>query len=148
MIFDDRLEFMDNAAVTASGTATTLEGDVIDITTSRDWGMGEQLYCIIQVTTSFTSGGSAICTFKIQSDAAAAIAVDGSATEHASTAATAVASLTAGTRFILPIGVGKTFERFVGLTLGTSGAALTAGKIDAFLTKDPVGWTAYADATN
>jgi len=148
MIMDDRLEFMDNAAVTASGTATTLEGDVIDITTTRDWGMGEQLYLVIQVTTAFTSGGSAICTFKLQSDAAAAIAVDGSATEHASTAALAKTVFTVGKRLILPIGVGTTFERFVGLTLGTSGAALTAGKIDAFLTKDPVGWTAYADATN
>ena len=148
MIMDDRLEFMDNAALT-TGVATTLQGDVIDITTTRDWGMGEQMYLVIQVTTAVTSDGSATLQFKLLSDSTAVIAVDGSATQHAATAATLAKTVfTAGKRFIFPIGVGTTFERFVGITLTTATAALTAGKIDAFLTKDPVGWTAYADATN
>ena len=147
MIFDDRLEFVDNTALTTA-TGTNLQGDVIDITSSRDWGMGEPLYLVIQFTEAVTSGGSATVQFKLLSDAAAAIATDGTATQHADTGALAKTVCTLGHRIILPIGVGVTFERFVGITLTTATATLTAGKIDAFLTKDPVGWTAYADATN
>ena len=147
MIMDDRLEFVDNTALTA-GIATTLQGDVIDITTTRDWGMGEQLYLVIQLTEAVTSGGSATLQFKLLSDSTAVVAVDGTATQHVDTGALAKTVFTLGKRFIFPIGVGTTFERFVGITLTTATATLTAGKIDAFLTKDPVGWTAYADATN
>ena len=48
----------------------------------------------------------------------------------------------------LPAGVGLTYERYLGLLVTTGGATTTAGSINAFLTRDPKKWVAYADATN
>ena len=147
MILDERLEFCDATALNTGGAASYLVGDVIDLgAASRDIGTGEDLYVVIQVDTTATSGGSATGAFHLASDAQAAIAVDGSATYHLSTAAIAVASLTAGTTVLaarLPSG---TYERYLGILQTTAVAAFTAGKINAFLTKDIAKYTAYADA--
>lgn len=147
MILDERLEFCDATALNTGGAASYLVGDVIDLgAASRDIGTGEDLYVVIQVDTTATSGGSATGAFHLASDAQAAIAVDGSATYHLSTAAIAVASLVAGTTVLaarLPSG---TYERYLGVLQTTAVAAFTAGKINAFLTKDIAKYTAYADA--
>ena len=147
MILDERLEFCDATALNTGGAASYLVGDVIDLgAASRDIGTGEDLYVVIQVDTTATSGGSATGAFHLASDAQAAIAVDGTATYHLSTAAIAVASLVAGTTVLaarLPSG---TYERYLGVLQTTAVAAFTAGKINAFLTKDIAKYTAYADA--
>lgn len=147
MILDERLEFCDATALNTGGAGSYLVGDVIDLgSTSRDIGTGEELYLVIQVDTTATSGGSATGAFHLASDAQAAIATDGTATYHLSTAAIAVASLTAGTTVLaarLPSG---TYERYLGILQTTAVAAFTAGKINAFLTKDIAKYTAYADA--
>jgi hypothetical protein len=44
--------------------------------------------------------------------------------------------------------MGTTYERYLGVQHIVSGATTTAGTYNAFLTLDPTGWTAYADATN
>ncbi len=147
MIIDERLEFCDNVTLTA-GTGSNLQGDVIDIESSRDIGMGQPLYWVIQVTTAVTSGGSATCNFKLASDAAAAIATDGSETTHVETGAIAKADLVAGYRKVIPLPMSGAFEQYVGVILTTATASLTAGAIDSFLTIDPAGWTAQPDATN
>tara|TARA_Y100000389_G_scaffold30996_1_gene26210 strand:+ start:9516 stop:9971 length:456 start_codon:yes stop_codon:yes gene_type:complete len=149
-IIDERLEFCDATALSTSGTGLALVGDVVDITSaSSDLGMGEALYLVIQVTTAVTSGGSATVNFKLASDAAAGIAVDGSATVHNVTADIPKATLTAGHRIVMPLSSGTTkYERFIGIIQDVGSAALTAGAIDAFISKDPIGWTAYPDATN
>lgn len=147
MILDERLEFCDATALNTGGAASYLVGDVIDLgAASRDIGTGEDLYVVIQVDTTATSGGSATGAFHLASDAQAAIAVDGTATYHLSTTAIAVASLVAGTTVLaarLPSG---TYERYLGVLQTTAVAAFTAGKINAFLTKDIAKYTAYADA--
>ncbi|QDP54908.1 MAG: hypothetical protein Unbinned3065contig1002_10 [Prokaryotic dsDNA virus sp.] len=148
MILDEFNEFADATALDTSGTDTDLIGDVIDLgATTPDLGNGQPVYLVIQVDTTVTSGGSATVQFHLASDAAAAIATDGSASYHYSSSAIAKATLVAGYEIITPVPLG-TYERYLGILTTTGTAALTAGKINAFLTLDPKGWKSYPDATN
>lgn len=151
MLMDERNEFCDATALNTGGAASYLIGDVIDLdpcsvapNTTVDLE-GSDLYCVIQVDTTVTSGGAGTYQFHLCSDAQAAIAVDGTATYHFSTAAIAVATLVAGylvACFKLPRG---SYERYLGILQTTAVAAATAGKVNAFLTSDPAIWKAYAD---
>lgn len=146
MILDERNEFADATALSTSATGRALVGDVIDLgATSSDIGNGEQMYLVIQVDTAVTSGGSATVSFELASDASASIATDGSATVHAVTAAIPKATLVAGyvaAAVALPIG---TYERYLGILQNVGTAALTAGKVNAFLTRDVSKWVATPD---
>lgn len=146
MILDERNEFCDATSLNTGAAGSYLVGDVIDTSVSRDLGNGDgDLYLVIQVDTAATSGGSATGAFSLCSDAQAAIAVDGSQTVHYTGPAIAVASLVAGYQYCaiaLPRG---TYERYVGIVQTTAVAAFTAGKINAFLTREPAKWTAYTD---
>lgn len=154
MILDNFNEFCDATAV--AGTAgTALLGDVINLGDDGfDIGNGEGIYLCIQTDTEVITGGSAgTIQFYLASDAQAAIATDGSATIHLSSASLVTddaaansAALNAGGTILfaeLPIG---TYEKYLGIlcTIGTT--TVTAGKINAFLTKDKHGWKAFADA--
>ncbi len=151
MIMDELLEF--GTAVDVSGTGTTtLVTDQIDLGTGggnpQDLGTGEPLYLTIVVTTAF-SGGTSV-EFELVSDAAAAIATDGSASEHVSSGAIPVAQLTAGKTIVLALPAGggaQAYERYLGV-LATTVGAVSAGSISAFLTKDPTYWKSYADGQN
>lgn len=152
MILDERTEFCDATALNTGAAGSYLIGDVIDLgllygnTTGDNVGVTEELWLVIQVDTTATSGGSATGQFHLASDAQAAIATDGSATYHFSTSAIAVASLTAGTtvaRVRLPVG---TYERYLGILQTTAVAAFTAGKVNAFLTPNVAAWSAKPDA--
>lgn len=140
MILDERLEFCDATSLNTGAAGSYLIGDVIDLggaPTNPGPGAGdsEDLYLVIQVDTAVTSGGSATVQFHLASDAAAAIATDGSASYHFSTAAIPKATLVAGYQVCavqLPQG---TYERYLGILQTTAVAALTAGKVNAFLTK-------------
>lgn len=148
MILDDRLEFADALALSTAGTVRILIGDVIDTTQFRNIGSPPRpLYLVIQVDTAVTSGGAATVEFILASDAQAAIAVDGTATEHMHTQAIPKATLVAGFTMVIPLaGEKPAYERFVGILQLTNVAVLTAGKINAFLTHDPKQWKAYPDA--
>lgn len=147
MILDELTEFADAVALNTGAAGTYNLGDIIDTgSVSRDIGNGEDLFLVITVDTTATSGGAATGDFKLVSDATTTIATDGTATLHLSSGAKAVATLTAGTTILaarLPYG---TYERYLAVQQTTAAAAFTAGKINAFLTKDPVKWTAYNDA--
>ena len=149
MILDERLEMCDATALNTGGAGTYLLGDVIDLSlVNKDVGIGEDLWYVFRVQTTATSGGSATGNFILASDAAAAIATDGSATVHVQSGAIAVATLVAGYTIMagkLPAG---TYERYLGVLQTTAVAAFTAGKIDVFLTPDFTKWSAYADAVN
>lgn len=146
MILDERNEFADATALSTAATGRALVGDVIDLGgTSQDIGNGQPLYLVIQVDTAVTSAGSATVSFELASDASASIATDGSATVHAVTAAIPKASLVAGyvaAAVALPIG---TYERYLGILQNVGTAALTAGKVNAFLTTDVAKWVATPD---
>lgn len=153
MIIDARNEFCDAVAV-AGDAGTALLGNVLDLgTAARDIGNGEPLYLNITVDTEIITGGLAgTIQFFLASDAQAAIAVDGTATVHLTgpsivtdDAAVNGALANAGSVILsapLPQG---TYERYLGVlcTIGTT--TVTAGKINAFLTKDPRGNKAYPD---
>lgn len=153
MILDSRNEFADATSV-AAGAGTALVGNVIDLgEASRDIGNGEPLYLVIQTDTEVITGGSAgTIQFSLASDAQAAIAVDGSATVHFNSAtlvtddaAANSAALNAGgviAAVALPQG---TYERYLGILVTIGTTTVTAGKINAFLTKDVAAWVAYND---
>jgi hypothetical protein len=149
MIFDERTEFADATTIpTATGRA--ILGDVIDLSTARNIGTpgGPQLYVVIEIDTAVTSAGAATVDFELVSDAQAALAVDGTATIHATSGAIGKAALVAGFRVILPVPTeaDRPYERFLGILTNPATAALTAGKANAFLTFTPNENKAYADA--
>lgn len=151
MILDELLEFSDAGAL-ATGTGRSLHGDVIDLgATPQDFGVGEPLYLVIQVTTAVTSAGAATVSFELVSDAAAGIATDGTATEHLVTEAIGKATLVAGYQraWVIPPGTAdNNYERYLGVISNVGTAALTAGAINAFITKDAALWKSYPDAAN
>lgn len=151
MILDERLEFADGvdiSAFTAAG-GDQLIGDVIDLETARDIGNGETLYLVIQIDTAI-AGTSSTVQFKLASDAAAAIATDGSATVHWSSAVIAEATLVAGyTVAIVPLPYeNPAYERYLGVQADVGTANLSAGAVSAFLVRDPSAWQAYPEGDN
>lgn len=146
MILDELLELADAVALSTAGTSIYLLGDVIDLGVARDVGAGEPMFLVIQVTTAITSSGSATVKFILASDAAAAIATDGSATYHGQTFAVPKATLVAGYQLVIPLPPeSPPYERYLGVLTDVGAAALTAGKVNAFITRDVGSWKAYAD---
>ncbi len=146
MIMDNLTKFCQDEA--AFGTAATrLEGSQIDLgVAARSVGMGTPVYVIIVVEVAF-SGGTSV-NFIVASDATAAVATDGSASVHGQTGAIAVADLTLGKRFVIPLTTGVEYEQFLGLLVTTVGTT-TVGSITAFISPDPLStWKAYADGTS
>lgn len=155
MIMDELTEFADAVAVNAvAGTA--LIGDVMDLgSVHRDVGNGRAMWLVINVDTEIITGGSAgTVKFQLASDSTADLAT--SATIHIDTgtfatgAAASNAQLAAGKTLAciaLPL-EGKVYERYLGILCVTATTTTTAGKINAFLTFDPTGWQAYAEATS
>lgn len=153
MILDERTEFCDATALNTGAAGSYLIGDVIDLgllfnsTVGDNMGIiGEDLYFIVQVDTAVTSGGAATVQFHLCSDAQAAIATDGSATYHFSSAAIGKATLIAGYQAVMVKLPAGTYERYLGVLQTTGTAALTAGAVSAFLTPVPAKWTAKPDA--
>lgn len=145
MFLDERNEFCDaTSAILAVGNA--IIGDVMDLgsaPTLRDIGDGEPVYLVLQVDTAFV-GATATIQFQLCSDSTADLAT--SKTVHLDTGAIAVATWAAGYTKVMALPPEATYERYLGLweTVGT--ANVTAGKINAFLTRDVARWTAYPNA--
>jgi hypothetical protein len=155
MILDDRLEFADATALNTGAAGTYNIGDVIDthgptighgsgMNITRDLGADGELYLVIRVATAATSGGSATGQFRLVSDDTATPSTT-TATVHATSAAIAVASMTAGSTVLVARLPSGSYERYVGIQQITAVAAFTAGAVDAFLVNDPAIWRAYAD---
>jgi len=153
MILDEKLEFADAVSVAASA-GTALIGDVIDLgSTSNYPAIGEPLYLVIQTDTEIITAGSAgTIQFFLASDAQAAIATDGSATVHLSSASLVTddaaansVALNAGGTILMAALPMSTYERYLGILCTTGTTTTTAGKINAFLTKDVARWMATAD---
>lgn len=153
MIMDDFLEFAD-AVTVAAAAGTALVGDVIDLgLPQRDVGLGEPTYFVVTVDTEIITAGTAgTIEFLLVSDAQAAIAVDGSATVHyrsgtfvTDDAAANSAKLNAGgVPVCIPLPTeGAAYERYLGVLVITGTTTTTAGKINAFLTLDPISRKVY-----
>lgn len=158
MILDEYLEFADATSVaTAAGTAVV--GDVIDLGgVTQDIGLGEEMWLVITTDTEIITGGSAgTLELFLVSDALSTLGggVVANCTTHIIVGSMVTDDSAAnddrfnvgGVIFAgrLPVG---TYERYLGIleTVGTT--TITAGKINAFLTKDYAKWIATADASN
>lgn len=160
MILDERLEFADaTSVVLAAGTAVL--GDVIDLdpasvapNTTVDIE-GSDLYLVIQTDTEVITAGSAgTIQFFLVSDALNTLGagVVANCTEHWRSAALVTDDAAANATVLnaggliacirLPSG---SYERYLGILFTTATADTTAGKVNAFLTRDPALWRAYAD---
>jgi len=154
MILDARNEFCDATSVVGDA-GTALLGNVMDLgAVARDLGNGQPMYFNITVDTEIiTAGEAGTIQFFLASDAQAAIATDGSATIHATSAsivtddvaANGVLANAGATILCVALPQGTTYERYLGVlaTIGTT--SVTAGKINAFLSDIPRGNPAYAD---
>lgn len=145
MICDKLATFADDTALNTGLAGSYIIGDQIDLQVARGIGtlIGHaQLWLVIKVQTTATSGGSATLAVNLVTDDNGALS---SPTVIASTPVFAVANLTAGTVlavFALPIS--SAYERYIGIQQVTGTAAFTAGNIDAFLTTSPPAYRAYA----
>lgn len=149
MILDERTEFCDAVTGVSAASTITLRGDQIDLgSTVGDGFQGGQPAVVITIDTAFVSANSNTTRFIVASDAAAAIAVDGTATEHATTQDFLPSDLVAGARIVIPLPSGlPNFERYVGIlqSVGAGASGVTAGAFNAFLTMDAGQWKATAD---
>jgi len=149
MILDERSEFCDAVTASSAASTTTLRGDVIDLgSTVGDGFQGGQPALVITIDTAFVSADSNPTRFILASDAAAAIAVDGTATEHARTQDFLPADLVAGAKIVIPLPTGKpAYERYLGILqeVGAGVSGVTAGAFSAYLTMDAGQWKAVAD---
>lgn len=146
-IIDSTLEFCDNVSV-AAAAGTALRGDVVDLG-SLSLDPGYPLYLVIGVSEAFASAGSATVQFTLATDAAAAIATNGTATVHYASRAFPYTELTAGKQVIIPLPMGiPANERYLGLLVTTATATTSAGSINAYLTLDAQNNVSYPDAVN
>lgn len=138
MYIDKQNTVSTEQAVTAAAAST----DYIDLGAARDIGVSQQLYMLITVHTTCTSGGSATVQFKLQCDDNSSFS---SAKSPIMTDLIPVASLVAGYQIALPIPPGLD-ERYVRLYYGVATADLTAGKFNAGIVEGLQKNRAYADA--
>lgn len=147
MIMDSRVEFCSATALSTAATGLAAIGNVVDLTVARDIGTGRQMYLVIQVDTAVTSAGSATVSFQLVSDGVTTPAANGTETLHWASAAIPKATLVAGyVAAIVPLPLeNPAYERYLGIQQNVGTAALTAGKINAFVVADPSKWKDYAD---
>ena len=157
MILDALLQF-DNAASLAIAAGTKASTNVIDfgLGTSanpaipsnangggaRDMGIGDDpaLKLLVQVSTTFTSGGAGTLSVAIQGAPDNGSGAPGSYTTWWTSPVYALATLVAGARLLNmdfprpPAGVAV--PRFVRLLYTVAGATMTAGAVSAYLVLD------------
>lgn len=140
---DAYAEFADAVDVTATETDAQV-GDSYDLgSTGLNLGATDAWF-VVKIQDAVTSNSAVTCTFRLISDAQTAL-TPATATEHFSTGAIAKATLVAGYKVCavkLPAG---TYERFLGVTVSTSGGTLLTGTMNAYLTLDEPNWKAYPD---
>ena len=157
MILDSLLEMADDDSV-AAAAGTALIGDVIDLGANTvDVGNGEEVYLVLRTgaTEIITGGAAGTIQFFLCSDSLATLGagVVASCTTHLTSSSIVTdgtdangAECKAGATIIVAALPRGTYERYLGIlcTIGTT--TVTAGTINAFLTKDPNKWIAHADA--
>lgn len=144
MYLDALLEMSDAQAVTVTAISTNVIdlGPVTD-NVLRDIGTGEDIYLVFSVDTTFTAAGAATLTAALVSDSTVNLAT--SPTTHATPLnAVAVATLVAGLQYAVKLPAGN-YEQYLGVQYTVATGPMTAGKINAFLTKDAQLYRAYAD---
>lgn len=138
MQIDAQFQF-DLAAAHLTTEAST---DYVDLSVARDMGAGRPLYFIILVTTAFTdSGSNSTMAITLESDDNTSF----SSATTVQTIGTFAALSAAGSRFVAPLALFTTPERYLRVKYTVANGDLTTGKFTAFLTMDIDAWRAYAD---
>lgn len=140
MLYDKQNEFSDDQAVTATALSTnvidtlptnTLSGPVNTVT---NLGGAGALFLVIQCTEAALAAGAATVQFSLESDSDAALST--SPTVHWQSAAIGKAALLAGTYVaVIPLPMGDV-EKYLGVRYTVATGPLTAGKFNAFLTRE------------
>lgn len=156
MILDETLEIADATSV-ALAISTVVLGDVIDLGATpitSDIGNGEDLFLVINVDTSIVAAGAGTILYTLVSDALSTLGggVVANCTSHFSksvvTAASPAGLNLAGATVAIVALPYDTYEQYLGILVTVAGNLTSAGKVNAFLTRDPAKWVATADATN
>jgi hypothetical protein len=146
MIADALLTFCDDTALNTGAAGSYIIGNQVDLSVARNIGVGigeGQLFLVVTVQTTATSGGAATLTIDFVTDDNGSLS---SPTVLASSAAIPVASLVQGyPAIVLAVPISDAVERYIGIQQRTGVAAFTAGKINAFLTTTPPARRAYPD---
>jgi hypothetical protein len=136
MIMDQQNLFSDAQAITVTANSS----NVIDTlpsggpNTKAGIGDGQDISLFVQVNTTFTAGGAGTLTVALVSADDAALTTN--AITHYSTAALALAALTAKSRIVqLDLPYGK-YRRYVGLVYTVGTGPMTAGAVTAALVED------------
>lgn len=146
MIMDRLAEFCDATSLDTAGTGLAFIGSTYNMSDTRDLGAGQTVYLVITVDTAVT-GSSSTVAFQLVSDSTATPAADATETLHWESMAIPEATLVAGYTLCVPVPwENPAYEQYVGIQQNVGTAALTAGKINAFLVLDGHRWKAYADA--
>lgn len=154
MILDERNEFADAESVAATA-GTAVLGDVIDTGGDGREGASEDLFLVIQTDTEVITGGAAgTIQFFLVSDSLSTLGggVVANCTQHFATEALVTdgtdanaAELKAGeyiARVQLPKG---TYERYLGILRTIATTTITAGAVNAFLTRNPEDYVAMPE---
>jgi len=123
---EDSLDLTGTATTQYSTNAINLSGVVGDI------GVGSPLYMVICCEVAFTGAGTVQFNIVDELDST----IDGSSVVIVSTTTIAIASLTLGKVFAIPIPAGLITQQYLGMSYTNSGT-LTAGTISAFLALSP-----------
>jgi hypothetical protein len=144
MLFDKQNQFSDAQAVTVDAISSNVI-DTLPMTsnpnTVQNLGGLAAMFLCIQVTETFATTVSV--TITLESDSTADLAT--SATVHINTGAIPVATLVAGYTLFIPLPIGN-YERYLGVRYDVSTSA-TAGKFNAFLTREVQNWKPYASGS-
>ena len=122
----------------AAAASSPISENVIDTgnatNIARDMGEGEPLYIVFTVTEAFVGAGATVAINCVVSAATALT----TPTTVGSIAATAVASLTLGTQFVVRINplVASLGLRYLGVIYTIATATTTAGAMSAYVVKD------------
>jgi hypothetical protein len=144
MITDKLATFADGTALNTGAAGDYVIGDVIDLGANYQLWDVDDLYLVITVDTTATSGGSATLAVSLATDDNSSLS---SPTKVTTSQTIAVANLVAGVVISmreLPKNVA--WERYIGIVQTTGTAAFTAGKINAFFTTTPSNYRSFADA--
>lgn len=160
MLLDERNEFADNVSV-AAVASTFVVGDVIDLGASPglgNLGVGEDLYLVIRTgdTEIITGGAAGTIQFFLVSDSLATLGagVVANCTTHLTSAslvtddaaANSAALNTGGDILVAKLPAHAVYERYLGVLVTIGTTTVTAGTVNAFLTKDINANVAYPDA--
>lgn len=154
MLIDSNLEMCDatSAALNTSDGITKV-GDHIDIhpltgdNATIDLSGGEPIYLVIEVTTAFVGSGA---SYKIELTTSTETALTGGTTENIWTTGSlglSSGAWAAGERWIATLPRAD-YQRYLGIRGTATGANVTTGAINAFITKDVENWTSTDTRTD